>query len=213
MSTMKANIFEAIHEAFDATSLDWASACDHAEEVILFGSRAAGCADPLNSDVDLLFVGDGKRVRTANLDVVWIHAAATRDPQWLSSELCGHVSRYGVWLKGTRSFQFTPPSSETVSRKFQRIRQRADMLSSRWASLSDGFKTDTVRKLRLDIQRLAILNDQQAVAPTPELERRWTCIASPEDWLREVLGGTPTIFDVVRHVLLNLSATANAALP
>lgn len=74
---------------------------DHASEVIVFGSMAVGL-DGQGSDIDVLCIGGPEsKVKTDSIDLIVISQETARSPLWLQSELASHVSKYGVWIKGT----------------------------------------------------------------------------------------------------------------
>jgi len=68
-------------------------------EVVLFGSRSTHTENE-GSDWDILCVGNGERFKDSMIDIVWIRPDKLFSPEWLGSELAGHVSKYGQWLKG-----------------------------------------------------------------------------------------------------------------
>ena len=79
----------------------WRELKDTAKEVVVFGSSSVGL-NGLNSDLDLLLVGDGKRFKNRQLDVVWKTEQDVAGRRWLESELASHIAKYGIWLKNTR---------------------------------------------------------------------------------------------------------------
>ncbi|NJK32924.1 MAG: nucleotidyltransferase domain-containing protein, partial [Deltaproteobacteria bacterium] len=68
-----------------------------AEALILFGSRTTDLARP-DSDWDLLVIGHGQTTLARGLDLVFIPPAEFDSPPWRTSELAGHVARFGQTL-------------------------------------------------------------------------------------------------------------------
>src|SRR2546423_604561 len=106
-----------VQKALKAAGLSWRKLASTAEQIILFGSCVAGCDSP-RSDVDLLCVGQGEEKRRHGLHLIWIDPDVFNAPDWLQTELGGHVSKYGLWLKGIRSIGSPAvPSRSTLTRK------------------------------------------------------------------------------------------------
>jgi len=62
-----------------------------AEQIVVFGSRAAGLARE-SSDWDLLIIGSDSSLHTPALDLVWVTPRELESADWLASELAGHVA-------------------------------------------------------------------------------------------------------------------------
>jgi predicted nucleotidyltransferase len=160
-----------VAQALKGAGLTLEELSSNADQVILFGSCAAGCDTP-RSDVDLLCVGKGERKNTGRLHLLWIEASSLNDPRWLGSEIGGHVSKYGIWLGGKRTLgPPQPPSLRTLQKKRQRILERAAILVQKWPLLSEAFKAKQLRNLRLDLQRFQMLSAGEPVDPNPMLGR------------------------------------------
>lgn len=182
-------------------SLDELSA--RAEQIIVFGSCAAGC-DTSHSDVDLLCVGEGERKDTGSLHLLWIAPSCLSDPDWLGSEIGGHVSKYGIWLSGERTLG-TPqrPSQRSLQKKRQRILDRAAVLEQKWPHLSASFKAEQIRNLRLDLQRYQMLKAGEPVDPNPMLDQRWVDLVNKKEWLNTVANGDDELNIALRLIHRN----------
>jgi hypothetical protein len=173
-----------------------------AEQVILFGSSAAGCDTP-GSDIDLLCVGKGERKDTGRLHLLWIEASFLNNPKWLGSEIGGHISKYGIWLSGERTLGPPQrPSQHTLQKKRQRILDRAAVLIQKWPLLSASFKAKHLRNLRLDLQRVQMLRAGEPVDPNPMLDERWRNLANREQWLNDLIGHDPELQTALREISL-----------
>ncbi len=158
---------------------DWAAISQAASEIILFGSRAAGCADS-TSDWDILCIGSGRPLHTARLDLIWKSADALKEPDWLDDELALHIRDYGVWLKGEPTWLASVHvSPRTVSRKRRIVEARADWAESRWARWRPGFRASQSARIRRDVQRLAHLRAQRAIPPRAALDDAWADSPDP----------------------------------
>jgi hypothetical protein len=190
-------------------NLSWASVAASADEIILFGSHASGCASE-RSDVDLICVGEGRRVSSHRLHLLWLPASVVHDPDWLSTEIGGHVACYGYWLKGLRTIgSAKPASSVAISRKISRIAERAEVLVAKWSRLSPRFRIEQSLKLRRDVQRLAILKNGASIPPTPILDRYWIDQKGKYLWLRNILSAaddrlTKTVLPLLTRSQRNL---------
>lgn len=155
-----------------------------ADELVLFGSRASK-THSRRSDFDILCVGTGDRIKTGLLDVVWISRSKLLSDRWLGSELAGHVSQYGQWLKGEGSWRERRyASTRAIERKRSRVRGRIDALSTHRSRLYPVVIRRYSTTIRRDMQRLWYLLGGLAVPSTPELDSGWA--ASHEDVLRTV---------------------------
>jgi hypothetical protein len=178
---------ERVRRAVAEAGLRWDALLADTEEVILFGSYAAGCDSP-SSDIDLICVGEGRRIATKTLHMIWIAPKTIRNRDWLTTEIGGHVMRYGQWLKGTNPFSnFEPASSKAVARKLLKIADRAGALGQRWDRLSSAYRHVQTLKLRRDVQRLAILKSGDAVPPSPMLDSSWAIQTGKSKWISSVL--------------------------
>src|ERR1700687_3574597 len=68
-------------------------------EIVVVGSYAAGL-HTTDSDLDVLCVGNGPRLKSRSLDLSWVSEKNICGDAWLGSELAGHIAKYGIWLRG-----------------------------------------------------------------------------------------------------------------
>src|SRR5437868_371287 len=93
----------AIDRAAAKAQVDWHSQYSRAEQVIVFGSFAVG-VQRKESDIDVLCVGNGRTVSKPSLHLLWVSPADLDKHIRHGTELACHISAYGVWLKGVRTF-------------------------------------------------------------------------------------------------------------
>ncbi len=178
---------ERVRAAVAGAGLSWDDVWRRSEQVILFGSYAAGC-ESTASDVDLICVGQGQRLASKELHLLWVKSSVLNDPDWVTTEIGGHVVRYGRWLKGSCNFrQHRAAAPKTIVRKLQKIADRAGVLGEKWARLSPAYRASERLKLRRDIQRLAILQIGEAVPPSPLLDSTWVTEVDKCGWISGVL--------------------------
>ena len=190
-----------LRRALESSDLSWEELSSKAEQVILFGSCAAGC-ERRGSDVDLLCVGEGDRLDTGRLHLLWVEPSSLSDPAWLRSEIGGHIARYGIWLKGESSLGPPQPASKaTLDKKRTRIADRARVLIEKWQMLSSAFRDEQLRQLRLDIQRLVLLRNGKAVDPNPLLDRLWGQEHNRHQWIENTLVNEGELLKLVTSVI------------
>ncbi|HSZ02732.1 MAG TPA: hypothetical protein VK788_24770 [Terriglobales bacterium] len=146
---------------------------DSASEIVVFGSCAAG-VDSAASDLDVMCFGEGPRIKTPALDLLWVPERLTTATDWLGSELATHVSKYGVPLRGRalwRSSAWFSP--EATTRKRRRIARLIEAASLGWENLHPVFHKRYQKTIRREFQRYGCLLTQAAVPPTPVLDREW----------------------------------------
>jgi hypothetical protein len=154
-----------------------------AREVVLFGSRAAGCADP-SSDWDLLLVDAVNVPRLRGFDLVPVSShRSTSGPAWHASELATHVARYGLWLKGEPPARWHFDFEGAAARKRHILGIRLRALRPGWPRLSVPRKRKQFAILRRDLQRLALLECRQPIPPRQALDEAWRQIESREGWI------------------------------
>lgn len=157
------------------------------EEVILFGSVAAGTDGP-GSDVDLLCVGEGRFIRSRALDLLWLHPREVHAPAWLGSELAAHVARHGVWLQGTGRWRGEVRiSGKAVDDKRRAIAEHAIALAHSWERLLPPYRARHVARLRQDLQRLEYLINDEGCPSTPRLDELWRATADAAARLRQLV--------------------------
>jgi hypothetical protein len=163
--------------AFDA-------AYEKARDVVIIGSAAVGRLGP-TSDLDLLFVGQGERVKTQWLDLLWVPQKKIESKSWLGSELATHAARYGVWLKGAGEWRPQVFFSRlTVTHKCERILVRLAKIYAKRHSLSQSQLEGLAARCVLDMQRVVLLASKCAVPPTDEVVGM--LVRDPEKMFSEV---------------------------
>jgi hypothetical protein len=167
--------------------ISWSALECRASQVILFGSRAAGVAG-VDSDWDLLCVGEGTSVHNRNIDLVWVSPMQLSTDRWLGSELASHVAVYGQWLVGEDSWSHCVSiSPEAVHHKRQSILFQLSELKRLWSSIIPGWRAKHLRRLRRDVQRLHCLIEKRAVPPTRMLDDLWGKSGMPPEELEFLL--------------------------
>jgi hypothetical protein len=142
------------------------------QQVVLFGSRAAGAARRY-SDWDVLCVGE-RRQRQREVDAVWLSPTDIGTRRWLGSELAGHIARYGVWLIGEDDWSSKVfRSRAAVDRKRRLIQRRDSVGKATWRLLSSAYREQLATSFRRDLQRLEYLCEGRAVPATPVLDKEW----------------------------------------
>ena len=147
--------YEAFHDVAKTSS-----------EIVIFGSYAVGC-ESMDSDIDVLFVGEGKRIKTRKLDFIWINPKKLQQRSWLGSELANHIANYGVWAKGSGQWRGNVFVSEaSVLKKKESIYVRLIHLYLKRNSLSHNSLKRLFIKVLLDFYRLTLLMGKKAIPPT-----------------------------------------------
>lgn len=153
------NRFPEFQEYFDQLE-------KYSEEIILFGSYAHNCEHP-DSDVDMLFIGDGKRKSRKYFDFIWVKPSRVKSKSWLSSELALHIANYGIWIKGDGLWRKqTFFSHAAITKKKQRIFNRLLHLYLQKDELSLQKKQFFVQKVLLNTIRLINLYRKIPNPPT-----------------------------------------------
>ena len=151
----------------------WDDVVATATEIVLFGSRAVGWATE-QSDWDLLCVGEGQRIYTKQLDLIWISDAQVKSLPWLGSELAGHIAAFGVWLAGTDSWShLVAVSDAAIRRKRTDIERRLSSLSAVWHGFGHAYRERHLGLIRRQVQRLEALTIGVAIPPNPMLDESW----------------------------------------
>lgn len=151
----------------------------NAVEIVIFGSWSVG-AHREDSDLDVLLVGHGKRVKRMDLDIIVKSVEECRGRKWLGSELANHIASYGIWLTGKgewRSDVFTSQEAKRFKRRLIVARTRG--LEKAWNHFGEIYRRKHVTKLRRDLQRLVYLSEERAVPPTVFLDREWSEVPDP----------------------------------
>lgn len=162
-------------------------ACGEADCVVLFGSRAAECSEA-TSDIDLLCVGHGMRVKTTGVDILWITPDRLKGKSWLGSELASHIGAYGRCVRGRAEWLgSTFVSEQAVNRKIEAVRRRAAAIRFFGPQLDERRLVSYVRRLRRDVQRLEVLRAGVGVPATPMLDAQWSRFDNAADWMVRTL--------------------------
>jgi hypothetical protein len=160
-------LFRALTDA----GLDWPGLCLGASEIVLFGSRAAGCATPW-SDWDLFILGNGfgRRRVAGSVDIV---PCVSVTDAWLGTDLATHVSAFGMWLHGTPNWCERVRYDEAARAKESVVRLGIRGLTSYWDRLAPARRSRHLRRLRLDAQRGIRLRRTEPIPPTHWLDEAW----------------------------------------
>jgi len=154
---------------------------EKSSQIILFGSRAAGCAHA-KSDWDILVVGEGPSPLAKNIDLVWIHPRKFDSGEFFSTELAGHVARYGVWLHGSPDWRDSVRvGSAAVEHKAKRLASRAHALERGWPILNDQLRAEESTLFRRDLQRFELLSRGEPIPPSKWLDDAWQALPNPTD--------------------------------
>jgi predicted nucleotidyltransferase len=166
------HIVAEIENVFKEHSLTYSSRWENAEEVVLFGSRAVGC-EHIDSDYDILIIGQGKRLKKGRLDVICISPERSLRRSWLGSELANHIARFGIWLKGEGSWRSSVFVSEaSVITKREHILVRLATLFARKKQLHGNYLLSALEPVVLDLYRLECLLKGEPVPPAPILWKK-----------------------------------------
>ena len=162
-----------VHEAFEKISgrfpefKEEYNRCEkNASEIVLFGSYAYGCEHP-KSDIDILFVGNKKRVLNKYFDFIWINNKVSKSRSWMCTELANHIARYGIWIKGNGSWQNKVFfSKSTINKKKQKIFERLLHIYLQNESITLEKKKYFIQKVILNTLRLKNIYNKIPNPPT-----------------------------------------------
>ncbi|WNM58754.1 nucleotidyltransferase domain-containing protein [Candidatus Nitrospira allomarina] len=175
-------------EALEKADFSWADLSEVSEEIILYGSRAAG-VERESSDWDFLCVGSGKNCRKKKIEIKWVSHEYVLSEKWLGSELAGHIAKYGIWLKGNGTWvSMVFVSADALKRKEIAICGYLAGMKIAWYFWGDDYKNVKVRKLRRHIQRFDCLFNNRAVPPNFTLDQEWGALKKPKNKLEEIMG-------------------------
>jgi hypothetical protein len=146
------------------------------EAVIVFGSRAAGLARA-DSDWDLLIVGRGRSRLGRGLDLVYVEPSAFCGARWRTSELAGHIGRFGRTVVGDPdvlgSLCEVEIGAEAIERKRRQLHAQHGACERYWGSLAGWARTKRQLRLRRDLQRHERLLESDPIPPSLVLDREW----------------------------------------
>ena len=155
--------------------VDWQYLTDSSEQVVLFGSRAAGYANR-KSDWDLLIISNEDIEKPQGpFDFIVITPERSQSEEWLGSELAVHVAKYGKWLHGedTWSYKVVSYSKKAIQEKRRKIEKNWKMLTIGFDRLVPQILRRRVEMLRRDMQRLELMQKGIPVPPNAVLDSQW----------------------------------------
>lgn len=171
--------------ALTNAGLDWSRLCASASEIVLFGSRATGCATH-DSDWDLLVIGSGAERRRVVGTVDLVPCPAPTGT-WLGTDIATHVSSFGRWLHGTPEWRSLVQYEVAARAKENVLRRSIKSLASYWDRLAPRRRLRHLRAVRLDAQRLVRLRRGLPVPATAWLDEAWQVAVDDERAVHDVL--------------------------
>ena len=106
--------------------------------------------------------------------MICIRAVDLGSVGWLGSELAGHISRYGVWLKGPGDWRRqTSVGQEAANQKERRLVSLVRSVKHSWTKLHPAFQLKYCVTIRRELQRLLLLRAAVPIPPTPLLDSEW----------------------------------------
>src|SRR5579864_4665422 len=120
-SVSREQLVSALQARLALANLDRNSFFSQAQEIVVFGSRAAG-VNYDDSDLDVLCFTDRKvRIKTRQLDCICYPRSVSETSYWKTSELAFHIARYGIWISGQGTWRNSVhPSKDMIQRKQRR---------------------------------------------------------------------------------------------
>jgi len=166
METKINNIIEKAERIFKNFHDEYYACYEKSSQVVIFGSFAYGCENN-KSDIDILFVGDGKKKGYKGLDFIWFKPQRISSNSWLGSELATHIAAYGIWAKGDNHWKdLVFFSKAAIKRKKERIYDRLLHILLKKDDLSLQSKYELTQKVLLNCHRLKMLYDKEPIPPT-----------------------------------------------
>ena len=142
-------------------------------ELVVFGSYAAGL-NTAQSDIDVLCVGNGRRLKSHSLDLLWVSEDELDTNRWLGSELAGHISAYGIWVRGDGLWRNSVfGGAHAIERKRRRIISLSKTAVNFWSRLHSTFQGQYDISIRRELQRLELLLNGTQIPPTKVLDDKW----------------------------------------
>jgi predicted nucleotidyltransferase len=179
----------ALRPLLEQRGSSWEGLLQSCQQLVLFGSRAAG-ASRHGSDFDLLCVGSGSSRLSRTLDLVFVTPKEVREEQWLGCELAGHVARYGIWLVGEPDWVHRVQSSQrAIDKKSSKILLRLQAVEEHAARLDAPYLDKYLTLTRRDLQRHELLRNGEPVPPTPFLDQAWTQVTNAREELSRLAQG------------------------
>jgi hypothetical protein len=196
----------------ERAGLLWPDLQSQAAEIIVFGSFALSAATEL-SDLDVLCIGDGQRIRSPDLHLIWISPKRIASAEWLCSELATHVAAYGKWIKGENTWALCKvPGERAMQRKKRRICQRTQALVKYWHDLGPQYKEHHLLHLRRDLQRFVMMKAGEAPVPKVFLDRLWANCTEPNRW-KLLVDQIPEVASQLEFIIALSHDSSNSPLP
>ena len=160
------------------SGLNWAALADQCTELVVFGSQATGLQTSI-SDLDILAIGKHEVAmvlpNVRGVDLVFRTEQEVLSPNWLKSELAGHIAVYGQWLQGVsrwraKALELLSESNDAAEAKRRRVERLANGLRRHWDRLTPDFRRRNLVTLRREKQRHELLQSGFAVPPTRLLD-------------------------------------------
>lgn len=146
---------------------------NRAREVVVFGSYASGL-NTSESDIDVLCIGSGPRLKSRTLDLSWVPEDRLEGKEWLGSELAGHIATFGVWVRGDGSWRHSVfGGTPAIERKTKRIISISRTANHFWTKLHSTFQNQYDISIRRELQRLELLLNNFQIPPTKVLDDEW----------------------------------------
>ncbi|MEZ4428091.1 MAG: nucleotidyltransferase domain-containing protein [Nannocystaceae bacterium] len=143
---------------------------EDATDIAVFGSIARGVDGP-SSDLDILAVGTGERLKTKYIDLIFVPPSRLSERWWLSGELARHVAKYGVWIKGALGWDCERARSRWPQRKKAiRIIQRLSNPYVHGSVIKSHYVSSYIETAVLDMLRLDRLTSGEVIPTTAELK-------------------------------------------
>jgi hypothetical protein len=184
--------------------IEWNDLRRRCDQIVLFGSWAVSAQDK-ESDLDLLCVGFGRRLKTRRLDLVWCAPEFLLSQEWLGSELASHISKFGVWLHGHDNWRkYARISEDVICVKRHLIRCRVGALQRMWQRLAPDYRVKHVVKFRRDVQRLVLMKAGIPTPPNRLLDERWVNLGASRAALLRLLheSDEPELIDAGQLTLI-----------
>jgi len=180
--------------------LNWASLQRRAKQIIVYGSYAMS-ENKKNSDLDLLCIGKGRRVKRNSIHIIWLSESRLRSKRWLGSELATHIAVYGKWIKGTNTWaNCFRPNAHALKLVRKRVQTRAIALRHYWRQLIPTHRTKHMLRLRRDLQRLLMMREGRPPVASGTLDREWRAHGANRAW-SSLLREAPTLARDIKPVL------------
>ncbi len=181
----------------------------HCSQIVLFGSRAAGCAND-ESDWDILAVGEGLPSLAKHIDLVWIHPREFDSGTFLCRELAGHVARYGVWLHGSPDWRASVRvDSAATEHKAMRLAARVHALERAWSILNAQLRTEEATLVRRDLQRFELLFRGAPIPPSKHLDDAWKASKNEREQFQALAKAANVNADFLVPALMKLTKTTS----